>query len=200
MNADRSLPPAYFDAVYAASDDPWRFESSPYERAKYDATIAALGARHHARGLEIGCSIGVLTARLARHCTALLAVDVSGAAIAAARRRCAALPGVRIERRELPREWPDAWRIDRFDLVVCSEVAYYWNDADLQHALGLMFGATAPGGRVLMVHWTHPVHDYPQTGDAVHDAAAAHAARHGARAAAHARTADYRLDAWVMPG
>ena len=42
--------------------DPWEFETSEYEAAKYDATIAALEGRRYATGLEIGCSIGVLTA------------------------------------------------------------------------------------------------------------------------------------------
>ncbi|MDO4263925.1 MAG: methyltransferase, partial [Deinococcus sp.] len=45
-----------------------------------------------------------------------------------------------------------------------------------------------PGGTLLLVHWTPLVHDYPQTGDAVHEAALArvgrglahlHAERHG---------------------
>ena len=34
---------AYFDALYAVDDDPWGFATSPYERAKYDRTLAALG-------------------------------------------------------------------------------------------------------------------------------------------------------------
>lgn len=195
MSGASSLPAGYFDAVYAADEDPWRFESSAYEHAKYDATLAALDGRHFHRALEIGCSIGVLTQRLAGRCDALLAVDVNDTALAKARARCAHLPHVRLERRELPRAWPPG----RFDLVVCSEVAYYWGDADLEHALELMFAALEPGGMLLLVHWTHPVHDYPQTGDEVHDRAAAHAVQAGARACAHRRTGDYRLDAWLMP-
>ena len=37
-------PVSEFEAQYQASGDPWGYESSEYERAKYDATIAALGA------------------------------------------------------------------------------------------------------------------------------------------------------------
>jgi hypothetical protein len=33
------LGPAFFDDLYATDPDPWRFESSPYEAEKYDATI-----------------------------------------------------------------------------------------------------------------------------------------------------------------
>jgi len=63
-----SLPPGYFDALYAASPDPWAFETSAYERAKYAATLDALPARRYRRALEVGCSIGVLTRQLADRC------------------------------------------------------------------------------------------------------------------------------------
>ena len=83
----------YFDELYAGDPDPWGFETSAYEQAKYAATIDALEGRRYAGALEIGCSIGVLTARLAEHCDALLAVDAAQAAAdaraRAARRRCA---------------------------------------------------------------------------------------------------------------
>ena len=71
-----------FDGMYAERPDPWGFETSPYEQAKYDATIAAL-PRRYATALEAGCSIGVLSERLAAHCDALLGVDVAEAPLAA---------------------------------------------------------------------------------------------------------------------
>jgi hypothetical protein len=37
-----SLSPAYFDGLYTGETDPWGFETSPYERAKYEATLASL--------------------------------------------------------------------------------------------------------------------------------------------------------------
>ena len=42
----RSLEPAYFEALYAADPDPWRFATSAYEREKYTATLAALPMLH----------------------------------------------------------------------------------------------------------------------------------------------------------
>ena len=62
-----------FEGMYADRPDPWGFETSAYEQAKYDATIAALGPAATPRALEIGCSIGVLSERLAARCDALLA-------------------------------------------------------------------------------------------------------------------------------
>jgi SAM-dependent methyltransferase len=164
--ADRSLGADYFEDVYARDPDPWRFASSDYERAKYDATIAALGGARFGAGLEIGCSIGVLTARLAAICDGLLAVDLNERALAAARTRCAALPGVRFARMQVPAEFP----AERFDLIVVSEVAYYWSDADLRTAIDASARAAAGGGVVELVHWLPVVPDYPRTGDAAHEA------------------------------
>ncbi len=70
-----SLPANYFEALYARERDPWRFETSGYERAKYDATLNALPKTCYRSGLEIGCSIGVLTERLAKRCERLIATD-----------------------------------------------------------------------------------------------------------------------------
>ncbi|RZK45442.1 MAG: methyltransferase, partial [Hymenobacter sp.] len=42
QNQPNSLTPGYFDDVYRANEDPWQFASSPYEREKYAATLAAL--------------------------------------------------------------------------------------------------------------------------------------------------------------
>ena len=49
----------YFEGIYADGPDPWGFETSEYERRKYDLTLAALPRRRYARALEPGCSIGV---------------------------------------------------------------------------------------------------------------------------------------------
>ena len=93
--APDSLTPGYFDDVYRAKADPWNFQSSPYEAAKYAATLAALPRPLYRNALEIGCSIGVLTAQLAARCEQLLSIDVSEQALDQARERCAQLPQVR---------------------------------------------------------------------------------------------------------
>ena len=192
MKPDRSLPSEYFDEVYAASGDPWSFETSPYEAAKYRATLDALGTRAFGRGFEIGCSIGVFTAMLAPRCAALLAVDVSEAALERARRRCAALPQVRFERMAVPDAFPAA----TFDLVTTCEVAYYWSRADLDRSAALIEAALSPGGAWLLVHWTPEVADYPLGGDEVHDIVLARSRAGGARIrhVTGSRRDRYRLD------
>jgi SAM-dependent methyltransferase len=159
-----TLPPGYFDDVYRANTDPWQFASSPYEREKYAATLAALSRPHYGRAFEIGCSIGVFTAQLALRCSHLLAIDVSEAALAQARQRCANLPQVEIQKMQVPVEFPTG----QFDLILLSEVGYYWSPADMARAADKILAALPPGGQLLLVHWTPVVPDYPQTGDEVH--------------------------------
>ena len=161
-----SLPPRYFEDVYRANDDPWGFATSQYEAEKYTATVAALPEERYRNGFEIGCSIGVLTRRLAERCDALLAVDVVESVLDRARERCRDLPQVRFARMVLPDEFPD----ETFDLVVLSEVGYYWSIAALQDAKARISAALEPGGHLILVHWTPFVHDYPLTGDQVHEA------------------------------
>ena len=160
-----SLDPEYFAQVYADTSDPWNFATSSYENEKYRRTIEALDGRRFARGFEIGCSIGVLTALLAARCERLLAVDLNDRALDVARERCAPFPNVRFERMVFPHSVPAG----RFDLIEISEVAYYWSDADLSAAIDFAARAAA-GGTVELVHFLPKVDDYVRDGDAVHAA------------------------------
>ena len=153
-----------FEARYAESPDPWDFETSAYEHDKYERTLAALGDRHYGRAFDAGCSIGVFTAMLAERCDDLLAVDIAQPAVDAASERLAAHDHVHVERRTLPDEWPAG----PFDLVVCSELLYYWDRPTLEAALGVMVESLAPGGRLIAVHFRPPSRIDPLTGDVVH--------------------------------
>jgi SAM-dependent methyltransferase len=182
------LRPTFFDEIYAADRDPWKFETSAYEQAKYDATIEALQDRRFANGLEIGCSIGVLTQRLAQRTDALLAIDVATAALDQARARN--LPNVAFERREVPEEFPD----DTYDLIVVSEVMYYLDPP--------AFDATCDAiertlnGPLLAIHWRPDAPSYPLTGDEVHERLRD---RFGPPDYTH-RTLKYNLDRFTVCG
>ena len=185
-----SIDADYFEGLYRADADPWGFETSAYEQAKYDATLAALGGERSHHALEVGCAIGVLTARLAAVCDRLLAVDVSETALEAAKSRCSTLSNVDLARMTLPQEAPTG----AFDLIVLSEVAYYWDDADLARMGAFLRRAVLTSGRVLLVHWTGET-DYPQTADAAVQGLAQAVGGDFSVAIAD-RTGDYRLDLW----
>lgn len=183
-----TIPPGYFEERYAADPDPWRFESSDYERAKYDATLAALPRAAYASGLEIGCSIGVLTERLAGRCGRLVALDVADAALDRARERCRGLDHVGFVRGQVPGDWPDG----TFDLILLSEVVYYLDAADVGRLVGRVRETLRGGGDVVLVHWTGETH-YPLTGDEAAERFVAEAAGFLATAAG-SRADAYRLD------
>ena len=159
------VAPAFFDGLYAKDADPWRFTSSDYERGKYARTLEACGPGPFAAAFEAGCSIGVFTRLLAPRCRRLLAVDCAEAAVRAARERCADQPAVTVERRLLPEELPAG----PLDLIVCSEVLYYWDRPLLLGALDVLRRALAPGGALVAVHWTPPTETYPLRGAEVHE-------------------------------
>lgn len=190
MRRDASIAPDYFEALYREHGDPWSFETSPYEAAKYARTLQALPDRRIGRLLEVGCANGVLTAQLGPRCDALLAIDVSDTALAAARDRCADQPHVRFEKRRLPKDMPEGV----FDCILLSEVVYYLDRADVEHAAAYLQRATRSGGFLLLVHWLGET-DYPLSGD---DAVTSLRSVLGrAVADVHAeRHEQYRLDLW----
>lgn len=185
-----TLEPAYFETMFRETRDPWDLETSVYEQAKFDDTIAALSGRIYRHGFEVGCAKGVLTLKLAPLCSALLSIDVSETALGAAGRRTEPFDHVAFERMAFPGEAPDA----QFDLVMLSEVAYYWDDADLERAADWLKAHILPGGDLLLVHFTGDT-DYPQSGDDAVEKLFASLARNMTVIAAHRRPR-YRLDLW----
>jgi SAM-dependent methyltransferase len=160
---DRSLTADYFEDIYASNSDPWQFETSEYEARKYADTLAKLGEAQFDRALEIGCSIGVLTALLAERCKELVSVDINAMALASAAKRCKDRPNVRFAQMTVPHEMPSG----PFDLVMLSEVGYYWSDEDLALARSRIAGYGA-GTLVELVHFLPRVREYKRSGDAVH--------------------------------
>lgn len=164
MEKKETLSADYFTQIYAVNDDPWNFESSPYEAQKYNATIDALCNNHYRKALEIGCSIGVLTKMLAKKCLHLLATDISEKALDFAKIRCSDLKNVTFKKLNFPQELPD----DRFDLILISEVAYYLSEEDWKFAIHQLCDMLPENGEIVLVHWLPKVPDYPQTGDEAH--------------------------------
>jgi hypothetical protein len=95
--SQRSRDAAYFEAMYAADPDPWRFRTSAYEAAKYSATVGAIADRRYRSALEVGCSIGVLSQAIAPLCDEVLYfLSNEDIAATAAHVRRSLLPGGRV--------------------------------------------------------------------------------------------------------
>lgn len=183
-----SLPPAYFEALYRDSEDPWSFRTRWYEARKRSLVLAALLSPRYRSAFEPGCSNGTLTAALADRCDRLVAMDVSPAALAAVPRDL----GARVDLRQgsVPVDWPEG----RFDLVVLSEVGYYLDHPDCTE---LMQRATASSAEILCIHWRHRVGDYPLTGDEVHLLLGEVARRRGWTQMMEHQEPDFVLEIWA---
>jgi hypothetical protein len=154
---------SYFEEMYGRDPDPWGFASSEYESRKYALTVASLPRPRYLNAFEPGCSIGVLTEQLAPRCARLVATDFIPSAVRVAQQRVAHAPHVEVELRAIPGEWPAG----PFDLIVLSEIAYYFDRHDLARVLSHTVDSTKEGAHVVGVHW-RGITDYPLSGDGAH--------------------------------
>jgi cyclopropane fatty-acyl-phospholipid synthase-like methyltransferase len=118
--------------------------------------------------LELGCSVGILTAALTARCDHVTATDIVQAALdetdarlrAASRRQ-----HVTLQRTSIDYAWP----ADDFDLVVLSEVAYYLSENTLRQVMDRDVSKLMPSTTLLAARWRHPVNAYPLDGDRTND-------------------------------
>ncbi|MFC8680586.1 PIG-L family deacetylase [Microbacterium ureisolvens] len=165
-DAEQSLDAQWFDEFYRRNgDDPWGFETRWYEERKRALLMAALPQRELGRVFEIGCATGLLTRELADRARSVMAMDAATPAVAAARSRLEGTRGVTVRQGGIPADWPEG----SFDTIVLSEVGYYLSPADLQRTCALIEQSLADDGCLVACHWRHPVAEYPQSGDAVHE-------------------------------
>ena len=161
-----------FEARYRADPDPWSFHTAWYERRRYDVSMAVLPDERYRRALELGCANGALTRRLATRCDDLHGIDISPTAVDLARRTCADLEHVELTVGAAPEDLPAG----RFDLVVLSEIGYYFTADGLRGLLDALAARLADGGTLVSVHWTGTSVDHVLTGSFVEEQVRAHPA------------------------
>ena len=154
-----------FDDLYRRADDPWEFTTSPYELDKYDTTLSALASERYSRCFEPACSIGVLTERLAKRADAVVACDVSPTAITRARTRLADTHNIELFAAAIPEWWPPG----TFDLIVLSELGYYWDIHGWRDIIRRSKKSLRPSGEIIAVHWLGTSPDHILDGTTVHD-------------------------------
>jgi SAM-dependent methyltransferase len=155
----------FFDAKYRENDDPWAFASNDYEQKRYSEILYALDSRRYKRAFEPGCSIGILTARLASICEHVDAIEISPTAVTLARQHCAHLANVNICCGSLPKDVP----VGTFDLVILSEIGYYFDRQELFQVGSDLAERLEHSGVLLAVHWLGHSADHLLDGDSVHE-------------------------------
>ncbi len=140
---------AHFERLYGGSSDPWNFATSPYECEKYAATVAALAGRRYRNAVEVGCSIGVLSAMLAERCDRFLGIELNAKAARLARERLLNINSAQVLVTEVPESWP----ADRYDLVVLSEILYFLSAEEIARMAAHIARDLEPGGDCVLVNW-----------------------------------------------
>jgi cyclopropane fatty-acyl-phospholipid synthase-like methyltransferase len=176
--------------LYQHDPDPWNFASSAYELDRYEHILRALSHTRYKRAFEPGCSIGVLTERLASICDFVEAMDISPIAVERACQRCSNLTNVHI----VCATMPDSIPAGEFDLIVFSEIGYYFNESQLASLIGRLITQTSSGGTFLAAHWLGSSPDHLLSGDRVHQVISG---EEGLSLEHSERHADFRLDRWV---
>ena len=189
MKTKDTTSASFFEEKYQRSGDPWAFASSAYEQQRYQAIYDAVSFRHYSRAFEPGCSIGVLTEKLAAICDHIEAIDLSATAIAHARERTKHLSHVNTTCGGLPAFIPDGM----YDLIVFSEIGYYFSEDGLFAVGQTLTGRLSSSGVFLAAHWLGESPDHLLPGDRVHEILA----EVGHLALQHSeRRPGFRLDLW----
>jgi SAM-dependent methyltransferase len=158
------------------------------ERERNEATVKALSRIWYGRAFEPGCSVGGLTAQLARRCVQVTATASAPEFVAQTEARCARFPNVEVHQASLADDPP----LGTFDLIVLSDFGCHFAPKPLIQLVLRMVGQLQPGGEIVAAH-SLGASRHPLSGDTVHNLLKAqlplewtHGQRHD----------DFRIDVW----
>ncbi len=141
----------YFEELYTSESEPWRYSERAIERLRHEFVAERAAALAPRRALELGCSLGALTERLALPHVELFSLDISPTAVRSARARLAgsAAPppsflvgaATAIPLRE-----------QYFDLVIASDgpISWFLPDEERRRVPFEAHRMLAPGGHLLL--------------------------------------------------
>lgn len=114
-----------FEGMYAAETregfDSWRQDD--LDDFHKQVLLRMIQSFDHDSLLDLGCGKGALTARIGRHCSRVVGVDVSPTALDVARKR---LPHGEFHALDIEEgDWVQLGEDRRFDLVLCAETLSY---------------------------------------------------------------------------
>ncbi len=148
LTENRLFVRLYFNWRYK-NKDPYDVTSVDYELEKYGKIVKALDVKEkHGTILEIGCGEGHLTKMYPHKADRILAVDISDMALSRARKNTAGMDNVEIRRMDIFNEPLE----QAFDVVICSEVLFYFEPEQLPGVVERVVGWTKPGGYLVLVH------------------------------------------------
>lgn len=162
-----TLPPAVarrlrmgvFQALFSLSEDPWRYDGLPYERRKRQMLVASLPPARAGSGIivELGCADGHNLQAIAEAypSSRVVGLDISPVAVAAARRRTAGQPQVRVEQSDARTAALvlKSVGVDSIDVLIVAEMLYYLGGpARVNAELAGLAPMLRPSGVLVLVH------------------------------------------------
>lgn len=156
----------YFEDLYGHNSDPWGYDFHWYEARKRQICLALLTKPRYLKVLEVGCSNGHLSFHLAQRAEELLCIDVSARAVQLASARLQEFEHVVVENRKIPEDYS----IQKFDLILISEMAYYLSKDELHQFIEKLKHSLNDDGEILCCHWRHEIQDFELNAEQVHQA------------------------------
>ncbi len=145
-----------FEAIYAASADPWASASTDYryQRRKYETLVGLLPAgRRFTRALDLGCGLGLMSRLIAVRADEVVGFDVAQTAIGHARAAHRTVGNLTFQQGDVL-DLPSTFDAG-FDLLVIADVLYYLmplDDAVLASLAHRVADLLVPGGVCLLAN------------------------------------------------
>ncbi|KQQ76272.1 methyltransferase [Acinetobacter sp. Leaf130] len=180
----------YFEDLYRHNSDPWGYDSHWYEARKRQICLALLTRPRYPKVLEVGCSNGHLSIHLAQRAEQLWCIDVSESAVQLASERLQEFEHVVVENRKIPEDYS----IQKFDLILISEMAYYLSANELHQFIEKLKHSLNDDGEILCCHWRHEIQDFELNAEQVHQAFQQHFPFHHYLSL---NDPDFMIDVWT---
>ena len=147
----------HFENWHRKEREPWMFADRAAEILRHEWIVkAAIDAAPEA-ALDVGCTAGQLTQRLAGVLPRLTAIDVSPTAAAVAQERVRCVSDCPVILAGSVLTLPLASR--SIDLIIAADGLYSWDlcHADRVRALHELHRVSQPGGRILFTEFMRPI-------------------------------------------
>ncbi|USQ15414.1 methyltransferase domain-containing protein (plasmid) [Legionella lytica] len=179
----------FFEMMYQNNPDPWRFASNAYELNRYEKICDIVRNQRPHYIFEAGCSIGILTEKLAQIAQFVEAIDISHTAATIAQKRCHALANVKIQCDSLSNYVANP----NTDLFILSEIGYYFYPEEWENIIKKILISKTSSFHLLASHWLGTSSDHILSADEVHSIICSLNVFQLKRSV---RTKDFRLDYW----
>lgn len=144
---NRWLVKFYFELKYLRGN-PYRVEANPLEIEKFNHAFDIMKEKRYDNILEIGCGDGYLLERYSPLSDRVLATDISGSALKMAKERLRGEKHIEFRQFDLIKDDID----EKFDLVICSEILYYFTLDQLKTVVPKILNYLKKNGNLLSIH------------------------------------------------